>query len=79
MVEFKALRVPALTSEVASDLETLLQSLPGVSTFKIVVETQTLEILFDDKQLDLPTLAQEMAMVGCPLRNINAALFKHVA
>jgi copper chaperone CopZ len=73
-MEFKALRVPALTEEVALDLEALLNTLPGVEQFTIRLETQELSIKFDENQLGFQTLAQEMATAGCPLRDINAAL-----
>lgn len=74
IMEFKALRVPALTEEVAVSLETLLTDLPGIEQFTITLETQELSIKFDDDRLGFQTLAQEMAAVGCSLRNIDAAL-----
>lgn len=79
MMEFKALRVPVLTEDMAGKLETLLNNLTGVEQFTIALETQELEIVFDDKQLDFRTLAQEMAGVGCPWWNITAATFKQVS
>jgi hypothetical protein len=73
-MEFKALRVPTLTEEVAVNLESLLSDLQGVKQFKITLDTQELYIMFDENQLGFQTLAQEMAKVGCPLRDIDAAL-----
>lgn len=73
-MEFKALRVAALTEEVAGNLEELLSELPGVEEFTITPETQELDIVFDEKQLSFRTLVQEMAKAGCPLQNIDAAL-----
>jgi len=73
-MEFKALRVAALTEEVAGNLEELLSELPGVEEFTITLETQELDIVFDEKQLSFRTLVQEMAKAGCPLQNIDAAL-----
>lgn len=73
-MEFKALRVPALTEEVAINLELLFETLPGVERFTITVESQELGIVFDEDQLSFQMLAQEMATAGCPLRNIGAAL-----
>ena len=74
IMEFKALRVPALTEEVAVNLEALLNDLPGIEQFTITLETQELSIWFDDDRLGFQTLAQKMAGVGCSLRNIDAAL-----
>jgi hypothetical protein len=74
IMEFKALRVPTLTEEVAVNLEALLTDLRGVKQFTITLETQELSIKFDDDRLGFQTLAQEMATVGCSLRNIDAAL-----
>ena len=62
IMEFKALRVPALTEEVAVSLETLLTDLPGIEQFTITLETQELSIKFDDDRLGFQTLAQEMAV-----------------
>jgi hypothetical protein len=73
-MEFKALRVPALTEEVAVNLESLLSDLQGVKQFKITLDTQELYVMFDENQLGFQTLAQEMAKVGCSLRDIDAAL-----
>jgi hypothetical protein len=74
MMEFKALHVSTLTEEIAEDLEMLLSNLSGVDQFEITLESQELYIMFDEKRLDFQTLAQEMANVGCCLRDINAAL-----
>ena len=73
-MEFKALRVPVLTEEVAAKLEAL-NDLPGVEQLVITLETQELSIIFDENQLGFRILVQEMAKAGCPLRNIDAALF----
>jgi hypothetical protein len=73
-MEFKALRVPALTADVANNLELLLDDLSGVEQFTITLETQELSIKFDENQLGFQTLAQKMAKVGCSLHNIDAAL-----
>ena len=73
-MEFKALRVPALTEEIALKLEQLLTGLVGVQRFSITVETQELNIVFDENQISFRTLVQEMTEVGCALRNIDAAL-----
>ena len=76
MMEFKALRVPTLTQEVALNLETLLSNLSGLEQLKINLETQELYIVFDEQQLGFHRLVQEMAKAGCPLRYIDAALLK---
>jgi len=73
-MEFKALRVPALTADVAGELEKLLGDLSGVEQFTITLETQELSIKFDENQLRFQTLAQKMANVGCSLHDIDAAL-----
>lgn len=73
-MEFKALRVPALTREVAGNLETVLKRLPGVKDLKINLESQELYVEFDENQLGFRALVQEMDKAGCPLRNIDAAL-----
>jgi copper chaperone CopZ len=73
-MEFKALRVPALTEEVAANLDRMLAPLPGVMELKITLDTQELYIVFDEDQLGFQTLIQEMSKAGCPLRNIDAAL-----
>lgn len=73
-MEFKALRVPSLTSDVAENLQNLLNDLPGVSKFEITLETQELYIAFDENQIGFQTLAVEMAKVGCSLHHIDAAL-----
>ena len=74
IMEFKALRVPALTRDVAVNLEMLLDNLPGVEQFTIAIETQELSIKFNERELGFQTLAQEMAKAGCSLRDIDAAL-----
>jgi hypothetical protein len=74
-MEFKALRVPALTKEVATRLEARLDELAGIEQFIITLQTQELHIVFDENQIGFRTLVQEMANVGCPPRNISAALF----
>jgi len=68
---FKALRVPTLTEEVVDKLEMALSDIPGITYFAAGIEAQEFNIVFDDEQLDLQTLAHIMAQVGCPLRNIN--------
>ncbi len=73
-MEFKALRVPSLNKEVAEELNNLLSSLSGVQKFKITLESQELYIMFDENQVGFQTMAEEMARVGCSLRNIDAAL-----
>lgn len=73
-MEFKALRIPTLTKEVATNLEALLNDLPGVEQFTITLETQELSIKFDENQIGFQTLARELAGVGCSLRDIDAAL-----
>jgi hypothetical protein len=73
-MEFKALRVPSLTEEVAKNLDFLLSSLVGVQNFSIKLESQELNIIFDENQLSFRTLIQEMTDAGCSLHNIDAAL-----
>lgn len=73
-MEFKALRVPALTEEVATKLEHLLSNLAGVENFSITLDTQELNVTFDENQLSFRKLIQEMTAAGCSLRNIDAAL-----
>jgi hypothetical protein len=73
-MEFKALRIPALTEEVAEQLDAVLSDLSGVQKFSITLETQELYIMFDENQVGFQALVQEMAKVGCALRNIDAAL-----
>ena len=73
-MEFKALRVPSLTKDVAENLEQLLDNLPGVRKFEVTLDTQELYIVFDENQVGFQTLAEEMAKVGCSLRHIDAAL-----
>jgi len=74
MMEFRALHTTSLTEDIAQNLEHLLVSLPGIQRFTITVEKQEFYVLFDERQLGLKTLVGEIAKVGCPLRNINAAL-----
>ena len=76
MTEFKALRVPTLTKEVAARLEALLIDLPGIEQFTITLDTPALDIIFDEERLDFRVLVQELARAGCPLQSISAALFK---
>jgi hypothetical protein len=73
-MEFKALHVHALTEEVAKNLESVLSSLSGIEQFKITLETQELQIVFDENQIRFQTLAQKMAQAGCSLKDIDAAL-----
>ncbi len=73
-MEFKALRVPALTEEVVQNLNARLPAIEGVQNFQITPETQELYIMFDENQIGFQTLAQELAKAGCPLKNIDAAL-----
>lgn len=77
MLEFEALRVPALTEEIALGLESSLKALPGVTQLKIDLTSQTIRIVFDEERLGFLTLTQAMAQAGCPLRYINAALLKN--
>jgi hypothetical protein len=76
MMEFEALRIPALTQEVAARLENSLVDLPGVEWLKININTQEVQIIFDENQLNFLDLIRVMATAGCPLHNINAALLK---
>lgn len=73
-MEFKALSVPALNPEVATKLEHLLSNLAGVENFSITLDTQELNVIFNEDQLSFRTLIQEMTDAGCSLRNIDAAL-----
>lgn len=79
MLEFEALHVPALTEEVALSLEKSLKILPGVTRLKIDLNSHTVQIVFDERQLGFLTLTQAMAQAGCPLRHINAALLKDLS
>lgn len=74
-MEFKALHSPALTEAVAAKLEAGLRCLPGIEQLTITLETQELHLIFDERQVGLQTLAQELEKAGCPLRGISAALF----
>jgi hypothetical protein len=76
MMEFEALRIPALTQEVAARLENSLVNLQGVESLKINIDTQQVQIIFDENQLGFLDLTRVMATAGCPLHNINAALLK---
>jgi nucleotide-binding universal stress UspA family protein len=78
MIEFRALRVPALTEEVAIKLQMLFRGLPSIEQFTITVATQELQVVFDEDQLDFPSLVQAMATADCPLRSIPVALFKQI-
>lgn len=78
MMKFKALRVSALSEEVAVSLETVLDDLPGVEHLKIALETQELDIVFDENRLGFQALVREMAKAGCSLRHIDAALLVSV-
>ena len=73
-MEFKALRIPSLTEDVAKNLDFLLSGLAGVENFNIRLETQELNIVFDENRLSFRTLIQEMTDAGCSLHNIDAAL-----
>ena len=73
-MEFKALRIPSLTEDVAKNLDFLLSGLAGVEYFSIRLETQELNIVFDENRLSFRTLIQEMTDAGCSLHNIDAAL-----
>ena len=73
-MEFKALRIPSLTEDVANNLDFLLSDLAGVENFNIRLETQELNIVFDENRLSFRTLIQEMTDAGCSLHNIDAAL-----
>lgn len=73
-MEFKALRIPALTKDVAENLGATLSQMSGVQKFKVTLETQELYIMFDENEVAFQKIAEEMARVGCSLRNIDAAL-----
>ena len=73
-MEFKALRVPSLTEDIAKNLEFLLNGLTGVEKYSIKLDTQELDIVFDENQLSFRMLIQEMTDAGCSLHNIDAAL-----
>lgn len=73
-MEFMALRVSALTEEVANKLEARFNDLSGIEQLVIILEIQELHIVFDENRLDFPTLVQEMKHAGCSLRNIGAVL-----
>ncbi len=73
-MEFKALRMAALTEEIAINLNTLLGELPGVTEFAITLDTQEISIVFDEEQLSFGDLVAELTKAGCPLTHIDAAL-----
>jgi hypothetical protein len=79
MLEFEALHVPALTKEIALNLENSLKILPGVTQLRIDLDARTIQIIFDEGQLGFLTLTRAMAQAGCPLRHINAALLKNLS
>jgi nucleotide-binding universal stress UspA family protein len=78
MIEFRALRVPTLTEEVAVKLEILFRDLPGIEQFTITLATQELQVVFDEEQLNFRILVQTLANAGCALQTIPAALFKQL-
>jgi hypothetical protein len=73
-MKMRALNVPILTREVADRLEALLNDRPGVEVLKIGLESHELYIAFNERILDLRTLAGLMAEAGCPLRSIRAVV-----
>jgi len=73
-MEFRALRVPTLTEEIAVNLNRRLNTLPGAQQFSFNLETRELQIVFDENQLSFRTLIQEMTQAGCALQQIDAAL-----
>lgn len=73
-MEFKALRAPTLTEEIAGNLAKQLNTLPGAKQFTVNLETQEMRIIFDEDKLSFKTLIQEMNRAGCALQNIDAAL-----
>lgn len=79
MLEFEALHIPALTPEVAINLENSLRILPGVETYRINIETRQIQVVFDEQQLGFVNLINAMSTAGCPLRSINAALLKDLS
>lgn len=78
MKQFKALRIPVLTEEIAGKLEGRLNDLHGVKRLNINLDTQELDIIFDETQLSFQSLVQEMAEAGCPLQHIDIACFIEV-
>jgi hypothetical protein len=74
IVHLWALRVSTLTADIAQKLETVLNNLPGVEAFTIILETQELHIQFDQNRLDFKTLIQELAEAGCSMHDMSAAL-----
>jgi copper chaperone CopZ len=79
VLEFEALHVPALTEEVAINLEQFLTQIPGIVQLQINVESRALQIRFDEARVDFLQLTQVMAQAGCPLRQIDAALLKKLS
>jgi copper chaperone CopZ len=75
ILEFKALRVPILTEELATKLEARLNDLPGIEQLTISLETRELTIVFDENRIGFRTVVEEMTKAGCSLQNIDAALF----
>jgi len=76
MREFRALQVPDLTADVAATLETSLKNLSGVEGFNIIVDSQELYIIFNEKVLSFQALAHILVEAGCPLRNMRAVLIQ---
>ena len=74
MMVFKALRVPTLTEEIAANLKHRLNNLPGAEQFTFNLETQELNVIFNENELTFQTLIQEMTEAGCALQQIDAAL-----
>ena len=73
-MEFKALNVPALNEETATKLDALFSTLSGIKQYTITVDTQELDIVFDENQLSFRALISEMTAAGCPLKHIDAAV-----
>jgi hypothetical protein len=74
IVQFWALRILTLTVDTAQKLEAILDNLPGVEAFTIILETQELRIVFDQNRLEFNTLIRKMAGAGCPMSDISAAV-----
>ena len=70
----KALNVPALNEETATKLDALFSTLSGIKQYTITVDTQELDIVFDESQLSFRALISEMTEAGCPLKHIDAAV-----
>lgn len=73
-MEFKALNVPTLNEETAAKLDVLFSTLSGIKQYAITVDTQELDIVFDENQLSFRALISEMTAAGCPLNHIDAAV-----